>query len=50
MNGRCPATGRDEEAVALNKPNGGIAYRFHARDVHLVMGPAARARRCDFAC
>ena len=30
------------EAVVLNKPNGGIAYRFHARDVHLVMGPAAR--------
>ena len=29
------------EAVVLNKPNGGIAYRFHARDVHLVMGPAA---------
>ena len=29
------------EAVALNKPNGRIAYRFHARDLHLVMGPAA---------
>ena len=28
------------DAVALNKPNGGIAYRFHARDLHLVMGPA----------
>jgi thiol-disulfide isomerase/thioredoxin len=28
-------------AVALNKPNGRIAYRFHARDLHLVMGPAA---------
>ena len=27
-------------AVALNKPNGSIAYRFHARDLHLVMGPA----------
>jgi hypothetical protein len=27
--------------TALNKPNGRIAYRFHARDVHLVMGPAA---------
>ena len=25
----------------LNKPNGSIAYRFHARDLHLVMGPAA---------
>lgn len=28
-------------ATALNKPNGRIAYRFHARDLHLVMGPAA---------
>ena len=28
------------DAVALNKPNGGIAYRFHACDLHLVMGPA----------
>ena len=27
--------------MALNKANGGIAYRFHARDLHLVMGPAA---------
>ena len=25
----------------LNKPDGRIAYRFHARDLHLVMGPAA---------
>jgi thiol-disulfide isomerase/thioredoxin len=29
------------EAVVLNKPNGRIAYRFHARDLHLVMGPPA---------
>ncbi len=28
-------------AVAANKPNGRIAYRFHARDLHLVMGPSA---------
>ena len=27
------------QAAALNKPNGRIAYRFHARDLHLVMGP-----------
>jgi thiol-disulfide isomerase/thioredoxin len=26
--------------VALNAANGRIAYRFHARDLHLVMGPA----------
>jgi thiol-disulfide isomerase/thioredoxin len=29
------------QAAALNKPNGRIAYRFHARDLHLVMGPPA---------
>jgi len=29
------------QATVLNKPNGRIAYRFHARDLHLVMGPAA---------
>jgi thiol-disulfide isomerase/thioredoxin len=28
------------DAEALNSPNGGIAYRFQARDLHLVMGPA----------
>jgi thiol-disulfide isomerase/thioredoxin len=26
-------------AIALNKANGRIGYRFHARDLHLVMGP-----------
>ena len=29
------------EAAVANKANGSIAYRFHARDLHLVMGPAA---------
>jgi thiol-disulfide isomerase/thioredoxin len=29
------------QAIAPNKPNGIIAYRFHARDLHLVMGPPA---------
>jgi len=28
------------EAAALNKAPGRLAYRFHARDLHLVMGPA----------
>jgi len=28
-------------AVVANKPNGRIIYRFHARDLHLVMGPPA---------
>jgi thiol-disulfide isomerase/thioredoxin len=31
-----------KHAIALNKPGGRIVYRFHARDLHLVMGPAAR--------
>jgi len=31
----------EKRATMLNKPNGRIAYRFHARDLHLVMGPAA---------
>jgi thiol-disulfide isomerase/thioredoxin len=29
-----------KEAIVLTKPNGRITYRFHARDLHLVMGPA----------
>jgi hypothetical protein len=29
-----------KEAVRLNQPNGRITYRFHARDLNLVMGPA----------
>ena len=31
-----------EEAVVLNKAGGRIVYRFHARDVNLVMGPVTR--------
>jgi thiol-disulfide isomerase/thioredoxin len=30
-----------EEATTLNTANGHIAYRFHARDLNLVTGPAA---------
>jgi thiol-disulfide isomerase/thioredoxin len=29
------------QAAVLNKPNGSIRYRFHARDLHLIMRPAA---------
>ena len=29
------------EAIALHSAGGKIGYRFHARDLHLVMGPAA---------
>jgi thiol-disulfide isomerase/thioredoxin len=31
-----------EQAATLNATNGSIFYRFHARDLHLVMGPARR--------
>jgi thiol-disulfide isomerase/thioredoxin len=31
----------EKQSTVLNAPNGKIAYRFHARDLHLVMGPAA---------
>ena len=36
------------QAVALNKADGRIVYRFHARDLHLVMGPAARGTSVRF--
>ena len=35
-------------AVALNKAPGRISYRFHARDLHLVMGPATRGTPVRF--
>src|SRR6266849_6698772 len=38
----------EREATVLNKANGRIAYRFHARDLHLVMGPAARGTPVRF--
>jgi hypothetical protein len=31
-----------KEAIVPNQAGGRIAYYFHARDVNLVMGPAAR--------
>ena len=37
-----------KNAAALNAANGRIAYRFHARDLHLVMGPAARGASVRF--
>lgn len=36
------------EVVALQKAGGRIVYRFHARDLHLVMGPAARGTSVRF--
>ena len=29
------------QAIVLNQANGRIVYRFHARDLHLVMAPPA---------
>jgi len=37
-----------KDAVLLNKASGRIAYRFHARDLHLVMGPAVRGASVRF--
>jgi thiol-disulfide isomerase/thioredoxin len=31
----------NKQLIVLNRPNGRIAHRFHARDLHLIMGPAA---------
>src|SRR5262245_21802831 len=36
------------QAITLNEAEGRIAYRFHARDLHLVMGPAARGASVRF--
>src|SRR5215212_1721337 len=35
-------------AVVLNKAGGRIAYSFHARDLHLVVGPSARGTSVRF--
>ena len=36
------------ETAALNKAGGRIVYRFHARDLHLVMGPATPGSSVKF--
>jgi cytochrome c biogenesis protein CcdA/thiol-disulfide isomerase/thioredoxin len=36
------------EYAALNQPNGRIAFRFHARDLHLVLGPPPDGKRVHF--
>jgi hypothetical protein len=38
----------EEQAATLNQAGGQIAYRFHARDLHLVMGPAAPGTAARF--
>jgi thiol-disulfide isomerase/thioredoxin len=37
-----------KNAILLNKANGRIVYRFHARDLHLVMGPVERGTPVRF--
>jgi thiol-disulfide isomerase/thioredoxin len=37
-----------QHAVVLNEPNGRISFRFHARDLNLVAGPAAREASVAF--
>jgi len=37
-----------KQAIVLSKPGGRIAFRFHARDLHLVMGPAAAGSTVRF--
>lgn len=36
------------EAASLHGAHGRIVHRFHARDVHLVMGPSSRGRPVPF--
>lgn len=36
------------EQATLDRADGSIAYRFHARDLHLVLGPAADGRAVRF--
>lgn len=38
----------DAEHAALNKPDGGITYQFHARDLHLVLGPGPDGKPVRF--
>ncbi len=39
---------RRSESAMLSKANGKLVYRFHARDLHLVMGPATRGTPVRF--
>ena len=38
----------EREAARLHRANGRILYRFHARDLHLVMGPAGKGQPVRF--
>lgn len=39
-----------KDAAAANKSGSAIAYRFHARDLHLVMGPPSPGTPVWFEC
>ncbi len=36
------------QSILLNQPNGRIVYQFHARDLHLVMGPKTLGKNVRF--
>ena len=38
----------DMQRAVLNEKDGGIVYRFHARDLHMVMGPAPNDKPVRF--
>jgi hypothetical protein len=38
----------ENEGVLLNEVNGRIAYQFHARDLHVVMGPLTLGTASQF--
>ena len=37
-----------EQAITLNAASGQIAYRFHARDLHLITGPTVPGKSARF--
>ena len=37
-----------QHSIVLNKASGRVVYSFHARDLHMVMGPAAPATSVRF--
>jgi cytochrome c biogenesis protein CcdA/thiol-disulfide isomerase/thioredoxin len=37
-----------DERASLDAPGGGIVYRFHARDLHLVLGPGSDGKPVRF--
>jgi thiol-disulfide isomerase/thioredoxin len=39
---------RQEESAVLNQAGGRLAYRFHARDVHVIMGTATPGKTLRF--